>query len=207
MVESPRRFGAETLIMPILVGLLVALFFVASPSNAQQPAWREIDLSAGYSFLRDQSSESSSQGWYVTTNYSLASRLGITGELSGYYGSGDEPEESHLHMHTFMAGPRYAFQVLEHSDSPLAGTFENLWYFTGFAYALIGAVRTTDFLSAPNSTETDFAFTAGVAGDMWMFRNGGIRLAVDYRRVFGNPAANQFRFLAGVVVATNLEPH
>ena len=186
--------------------VFVLMIAFATPALAQQSAWREADLSAGYSFLRDFSTESSSHGWNVTGNYNVGPKLGITGEVSGQYGSGDEPEESHQHLHSFMIGARMPFQVLEHSDSPFAGTFRNLWYFTGFAYALAGAVRTTDYLTSPNSTNTDFGLTVGVAGDMWMFRNGGIRLAIDYRRVFGDPGANQLRLLAGVVVATDLRP-
>jgi opacity protein-like surface antigen len=186
--------------------LAVALIvLVAHPAFAQQKAWRDADLSAGYSFLRDQTNETSSHGWFASANLNVASRIGIMGEFAGNYGSGDDLQaETHIHAHSFMAGPKFAFQVL---DAARVSGGIHVPYFTSFAYGLLGGVRVTDYFGGPDNTDTDFAVTVGAGTDFWLFPNGSIRLAVDYRRVFSDPGANQFRFIAGLAVGSAFRPH
>lgn len=155
--------------------LLAALIsLMALPAAAQTtPAF---DVSGGYSYLRDAANFN---GWFASVAGNVSPTLGVVGEVGGNY-------KDPVSLHTFMVGPRL---VSRNSDA-----------FTPWAQVLVGAARSSVDVGGLSASTTGFSVQPGVGVDYWVAPHKGVRVGVDYRRIFGDTDTNQLRFTVGVVL-------
>src|SRR5688572_11279599 len=90
---------------PLFVAFVMLV--CALPVSAQDvPA---IDLSGGYSFVRDQALEENFHGWLASVAGHFNPWLAAVGEVGGNYKSIDVlGSDISLSIHSFMGGPRFS---------------------------------------------------------------------------------------------------
>jgi len=166
----------------------------ALPARAQTAL---IELSGGYNFLRLPGAalpdENLPAGWYADVAANVTDMFAAVGQVDGNYQSreftGDFAGSMNTSVHRFMGGVRVHVRT-----NPRV---------VPFGQVLVGAMHVRRaFAPYALDTETDAALQAG-GGVNLMSRNIGVRVGLDYMRVFGGydliPGVNGFRFAAGVV--------
>jgi opacity protein-like surface antigen len=169
---------------------------VAAPAAAQTAA---TELSGGYQFTRTPDLNLP-PGWYVDVAGNVAPMFAIVGEVAGAYKSetmavGTSSVDATVNLHTFMGGVRVA-----------ARTHPKV---VPFGQVLLGAARVSGGVTASGpvsvieATDSDTRFALQIGGGVNLMTSGnfGVRLGVDYRRIFVSDAGeNEFRVAAGVVI-------
>jgi hypothetical protein len=165
--------------------LVFAAAVTAAPAMAQG-----VEFSVGYAFLRDDEiKENFPLGWYADVAGGISDNLSLVGEVGGSYKTVNDSEfedlDIKLSVHHAMGGIRLVHR----------GDGANF-----YAQVLGGAARASvsDDFSGDDFSETKAAIQPGVGLE---FGAGGTRLRVgaDYRRIFSDPAATQWRATAGIV--------
>lgn len=160
-----------------------------APTLAQQtPA---VDISGGYSFLRDQEIETNFHGWVASMAGNVNEWFGIVGEVGGNYRTLQAFDtDIDLSVHSFLAGPRFSGRGAQ---------------VTSFGQVLLGVARASAGVLGETASVTEFALQPGGGVDVWLRPNVGIRVGGDYRRIFAEGAGtNEFRFHVGIVVAAGI---
>lgn len=163
---------------------------MAMPAFAQdtRPA---VEISGGYSFLRDQDIEENLHGWLASVSGNVTRWLGIVGEVGGNYKTVTLFDtDFDFSVHSFMAGARFS------ARGP-----GNV---TPFGQVLVGAARGSISVLDESESSTEFAVQGGGGVDFWVRPRLAIRVGGDYRRIVVNEdddgGLNEFRFYAGLVV-------
>jgi len=182
----------------------------AVPAFAQSTP--RVELSGGYQFLNfsfEDQSESMPLGWYADVAGNLTPMFGLVFQVGGNYKSFEESQtiggitaraSVDLKVHEFLGGLR----VNVRSNSAVVP----------FAHVLAGGINGSIKVSAsatipgqpPFSFEdsdsgTDLAMEVGGGANISLGGAVGIRVGMDYLRVFAEDSgANLFRFHAGVVI-------
>jgi opacity protein-like surface antigen len=186
--------------------LAVGIPATAWAQETGTPPVPAVELSGGYTFLRDLGDNSNDAinfptGWYASTTVNLNRWFGLVGEVTGSYKSNLSLGSEELNLspdaseHTFMGGPRFAAK---------AGRL------MPFAQFLAGAAHLRASVDMPvelpghfTMTDTQFAFQPGGGVNVLLTDNLGVHFAGDYRCVVDfnkgseTTHANQFRFLTG----------
>lgn len=177
----------------VKVSLLTSCLVILYAPVAQAQETSSIELSGGYSFLRDYGSDLNiPAAWYASVTKNLSDSVGVVGEVSGQYKSQGIPgtAATTLRTHTFLAGPRFVGE----------GTARVV----PFVQMLFGGARVSskvDTLGVIVSTsQTEFAVQPGAGVDMMFTERAGVRVQADYRRILADAGdVNEFRFVVGLV--------
>lgn len=192
-------------IIGVALVLVVGIPATVSAQESGAPPVPAVEVSGGYTFLRDLGDASNDAinfpaGWYASTTVNLNRWFGLVGEVTGSYksnlnlGAGELNLSTDASEHTFMGGPRFAAK---------AGRL------MPFAQFLAGAAHLRATMDMPldipghfGVTDTQFAFQPGGGVNVLLTNSLGVHVAGDYRCVVdfakdGNTYANQFRFLTG----------
>jgi hypothetical protein len=170
---------------------VIATFLLAfAGALAAAPAMAQAEFSVGYAFLRDEEiDENFPLGWYADIAGGISDNISLVGEVGGSYKTVNDSEfedlDIKLSVHHAMGGLRLVHR----------GDGANF-----YAQVLGGAARASvsDDFSGDDFSETKAAIQPGVGLE---FGAGGTRLRVgaDYRRIFSDPNATQWRATAGIV--------
>lgn len=193
----------------------VAVALVAAPSvlSAQEmggPPMPAVEVSAGYTFMRDMSDGLPEKtnfpaGWYAAAAVNLNRWFGIVGEGTGSYKNDLSVTYDTLtlttnaRVHTFMAGPRF---------SAKRGRL------VPYAQVLVGAAHLRTSTLFPEAaefsitdrvvvTETEFALQPGGGLSVLVTEHLGVRVGADFRTIIDfvggadNDYTNEFRVLTG----------
>lgn len=146
------------------------------------------EVSAGYSFLRDETIDRNSHGWVGSVAGNLSPLLGIVGEIGGNYNTTQIlGSDLDLRIHSFLGGAQFSARA-----NPRI---------TPFAHFLLGVARTSGSYLGTGASTTDFAIQPGGGVDWWMRPKVGVRIGGDYRRIFYDGGdSNEFRIQAGLVL-------
>lgn len=180
-----------------VTGLCTMLLSIAGPAMAQGAPKAEV--SGGYNYLRasqsgDDTSESFPKGWYADVAGNLSSMFGVVGQVTGNYKTIDDAD---IKVHSFLFGVR----AMSHAN-PMVVPFGQV-LFGGARISAKAAVAGGTF----NVSETDGAVQVGAGVNLMPASKVGVRVGVDYLRVFaksdgnvleGN-SVNGLRFALGVV--------
>lgn len=122
----------------------IFVFLLCTPLAAQAQN-NQVEVFAGYSYVRADGmpSNASLQGWDGSVTYKVSSYLGITGDVSGNYGT---LTGSAMNLHSYLFGPQVC---LPRRFSP-------------FVHALFGASRSSVF----GGTRTAFSVAIGGGLDL-----------------------------------------
>lgn len=180
---SMKWLGAMTL------GLMVVGF--AAPAAAQDTPKAEV--SVGYNWLAakqpsDDEWTKFPKGWYFDVAGNVSDTLSVVGQITGNYKTFED--ESKTSIHSFMGGIR--------GSSP--GRIR------GFGQVLLGGVsaKIEDEFFGIDESETNFALQLGGGVNALGSGNVGLRVGLDYIRVFTSDDSlvgedvNGFRFNVGV---------
>jgi hypothetical protein len=225
MFRSPSGFKVST---QALAAVLMATMLAVSSGQAQtrKPARetnanrkarvaRQIketythrwEVGAGGGYLRYQSGQylqkNNEINFWLNTSYYFNSKLGITGELRGYYGNAkvgnngnNLPFRPQISEYPFMAGPTYRVllhQKLDVGVFALGGTA--IGKFDGDSK---GIPATT--LGMWPSTNARPAFSVGANVDLNLFPNLAFRVAPNYMgTTFGGSLQNNLGVNLGLV--------
>jgi opacity protein-like surface antigen len=196
--------------MITLVSALALLLVAARPATAQSAP--RVDLSGGYQFLNlsaEDDNEALGTGWYVDIAGNLHRYVGIVFDVGGSYKSLSRSESFFdeqftatvdLRVHQFMGGMRL--------NGRLNPTL------VPFAEVLVGGVNvsaevagsatiggTPVFSFSDEESATKFGLQAGGGVDFLFSDRVGVRVGVDYLRIFDDEGSvNAFRFAAGIVL-------
>jgi opacity protein-like surface antigen len=193
------RTSWKIVLMTAFVAVVLP-FVTASPAAAQEPAG---ELSVGYQFTHagggDDEGVNFPLGWYVDFAKSIRPMFQVVGEVSGAHKSeGDEFEDVSgnvsLNLLTFMGGVR----VASHNNPKV----------TPFGQVLFGAARTTASAEASaggasisfDDSESAFAMQIGGGVNAMVTPKVGVRVGVNYLRLFGDLSENLFRVSGGIVI-------
>ena len=178
------------------VGLPVFLLS-AAPLKAQTP---RAEISGGYSFMHDNDrSEDFPAGWVASAIGNVNEWIGVAAEVGGHYRTCENCQRGpftsgrfrgtdlHLHVLTYMAGPRVA-----------ARAFAAL---TPFAQVLFGGSHISGGTQWDGALTTGFTYQPGAGVDINVTPRAGVRLQGDYRVIRTSGIDNkESRFLVGVVL-------
>ncbi len=231
MFSSPSRRTAG---IPALAALLFAALlaaFLATPSaeaqstrihretNANRRARiaRQIketythrwEVGGGGGYLRFRSGQftqkNSEIAFWVDTSYFFNQKLGVTGELRGYYGNAKIPNYTQfaalvgnpeISEYPFMAGPTYRFMLHQHYDvSAFALGGAAIGKFDGDTKG----IPSTTLGFWPSATARP-AFSVGANVDINLFPNLAFRIAPNYMgTTFGGTLQNNLGVNLGLV--------
>jgi opacity protein-like surface antigen len=181
--------------LTVLAGALCAVF--AAPAAAQTPT---TELSGGYQYTHTPDLNLP-PGWYVDVAGNVAPMFAVVGEVSGAYKSetipvGTSSVDATARLHTFMGGVRVAART-----NPRV---------VPFGQVLLGAARVSGGVTASgpatsviavSDADTRFALQLGGGVNLLTSGNFGVRVGVDYRRIFVTDGGeNEVRVVAGVVI-------
>jgi hypothetical protein len=181
---------------------------LAQPAIAQ--GTQKGDVSFGYQFLNlaaSDDSQSMPAGWFVDVAGNLNRSVAAVAQFGGNYkslsqsvavGGVTATANADVRVHQFMGGVRMSAH-----PSPTVVPFVQI--LAGAAYGSVSYSGTGSIAGqtvfAVNGAEsgTNFALQTGGGTNIWMTRTVGLRIGVDYVRIFENDGgANLFRFGAGV---------
>lgn len=186
----------------IAVVLAVGIPATASAQESGVPPVPAVELSGGYTFLRDGLKEGTNfpMGWSASTTANVNRWFGLVGEVTGSYksslnlGSEELNVSTDVSEYTFMGGPRFAAK---------AGRL------MPFAQFLAGGAHLRASVNMPMGmaghfgvSDTQFAFQPGGGVNVLLTDNLGLHLAGDYRCIIHfledeNTYTNQLRFVTG----------
>ncbi len=127
----------------------VVVFVFGALATAQQAGRGNNEFYFGYAHLT-----ANKNGWNASAAHNFGERFGLEGDLGGYYQKGFD-------VHSFLAGPKYTFDV-------------NSYKFTPWAHFLLGAAHTNLY-----SGDTGFAFALGGGVDWNWTDNWAGRVKLD----------------------------
>ena len=182
-----RRLAAVALVVALSLLALVA------PASAQETP--TLEVSAGYAFLRDLTSEIDlPAGWFVDVTGNVTDLLGIVGSVRGNYRFDTDfqtvfgTSQYDVDVHTFAAGPRFSFRANENA--------------VPFVQVLFGAARTGFSRSGTSLSQrsTDLFLQVGAGVNLRLTDSVGLRLGGEYGRgITDLDEPHGFSMLAGVV--------
>jgi hypothetical protein len=195
-------------LIPLVLGAAVAGLLLAQPAAAQDRD--KGDVSFGYQFLSlsaNDETESMPAGWFVDVAGNLNRSVAVVAQFGGNYKSLSESiavggvtasANADIRLHQFMGGVR----VSAHPSTtvvPFVHVLAGASY-GSVSYSGTGSIAGQTVLAVSGADSgTNFALQAGGGTNIWMTRTVGLRIGVDYVRVFETDAgANVFRFGAGV---------
>jgi hypothetical protein len=183
--------------MKAVVGIVWCLVLLcALPASAQTPRF---ELSAGYSFLRDQDrAEDFPAGWFASAAGNVTNWVAAVAEVGGSQRNCNDCQrgpftsetfrgtDRNLRVFTFMAGPRIATRAMSRAMP--------------FAQFLLGGSHISGGVQFDGALTTGFAYQPGAGVDLYLTPTLGLRVQGDYRvvRTEGNNGGAS-RFLLGVV--------
>jgi hypothetical protein len=164
-----------------------------------------VEVSAGYTFMRDFARHGTSEGhvdfpagWYLSGAANVNRWFGIVGEFTGSYKNNLDlstpgwSESSDLRVYTLMAGPRF---------------FRPSGRIAPFAQMLTGVAHLRErreHSGLPNQftwTTTQFALQPGIGLTVHLTDRVGVRFSGDYRTLIefddGADYTHEFRLLSG----------
>lgn len=167
------------------------------------------EVAGGGGFLRFRSGEitqkNSEIGFWVNDTYYLNEKLGITGEVRGYYGNGKIPNYNQfaalvgnpqISEYPFLIGPTYRFRLTQRtavSAFALGGTA--IGKFDGASKGIPASQ-----LGFWPSTNARPAFSVGANLDLNLYPNLAFRIAPNYMgTTFGGNLQNNLGFNMGLV--------
>ena len=181
---------ASAYAVPVAALLAIAL---GMPARAAAQEVAPLEVAGGYTFL-DSSEivDAFGAGWVVGGAWNATRWLALAIEVND---TGQQQSEGFLHVDasffTILAGPRAAASVgrLRPFVQVLAGR------------SRLGIVASSDLPlpSTGHSVEVHPALQIGGGVDIPVDGGFSVRVAFDYRRVFGPENINQRRFLTGLV--------
>jgi outer membrane protein with beta-barrel domain len=195
-------------LIPLVLGAAVAALLLVQPAAAQ--GTDKGDVSFGYQFLSLSASgdtESMPAGWFVDVAGNLNRSVAVVAQVGGNYKSLSESvaaggvtasANADVRVHQFMGGVRA-------SAHPSTSVVPFVHILAGATYGSVSYSGTGSFggqtvyaVSGADSG-TNFALQAGGGTNIWMTQTVGLRIGVDYVRIFeSDGGANVFRFGAGV---------
>jgi hypothetical protein len=179
-----------------VVAAALSVFAPAISFAQDAPKW---DVSAGYSLLNDSTlgdeiDEGTFHGWLASFNYNVTPLIGITGEVGRNSKSLEEfggLVDADISFTSYLVGPRVGRRV------------EKVGYFGQVLFGGVRSEASVDLLGESlldGEASNDFAIQPGAGVDYFVTPNTGLRVGVDYRRVFyEGEGSNQFRFHVGIV--------
>ena len=190
-----------------IIGAAIVVVVGIPAASAQEsgiPPVPAVEMSGGYTFMRDFSSDLAEDlnfpaGWYASTAVNVNRWFGVVGEVTGSYkndlklGLEEMGMSSDAQVYTFMGGPRFAAKTGR---------------LMPFAQFLAGAAHLRATVNMPeqipgyfSTSDTQFAFQPGGGLNVLLTNNLGVHIAGDYRCIVDfegeNTYSNQFRFLTG----------
>jgi hypothetical protein len=176
---------------------LSLILYVVMPVFAQSDA--KYEVSAGYSFLRDDFS-TNRHGAVLSFTEKVGNRFGIEAEVGGNYRKSPLLGNQNDFVHSILAGPQFKLR----NDAK----------FVPWAHVLVGITLNNQarllFLGNPSggttavampTTNVRLGFQPGGGIDYWLTSKFGVRFGADYRRAIGNfEDRDFFRLQSGVVV-------
>jgi outer membrane protein with beta-barrel domain len=195
-------------LIPLVLSTGLAGLLLAQPAAAQGAS--KGDVAVGYQFMNlsaSGDSQSMPAGWFVDVSGNLNRSVAAVAQFGGNYKSLSESvvaggvtanANADVRVHQFMGGVR----VSAH-PSPTVAPFVHI--LAGAAYGSVSysgtgsiAGQTIVAMSGTDSG-TNFALQTGGGTNIWMTPTIGLRMGVDYVRIFETDGgANVFRFAAGV---------
>jgi len=192
----------------LVLGAALAGLLVVQPVAAQ--GTEKGDVSFGYQFLNLSASDESQSmpaGWFVDVAGNLNRSVAAVAQFGGNYKSLSESvavggvtasANADVRLHQFMGGVR----VSAH-PSPTVSPFVHILAgatYGSVSYSGTGSIAgQTVFAMSGADSGTNFALQTGGGTNIWMTRTVGLRIGVDYVRIFETDnGANVFRFGAGV---------
>jgi opacity protein-like surface antigen len=160
---------------------------LAVAASAKAADGGKLEVSGGYSSLRDQgASQNMPSGWVASGLASINRWFGVVGEVGGSYRTPAVPGDGmNVHTYAFLGGPRYTVR-------PGARV-------SVFGQALVGAARLSSGING-DSSRTDLAFQPGGGIDVAVTRRWGVRFEGDFRAIReSGTMIKQERFVAGFV--------
>ena len=163
----------------VLVGMVLSV--VVTPAAAQGP---RAEVAGGYQFMRDaELEESFPAGWFASGAIFVNDWLALVGEMAGSQNVVEsDGREAEVTFHSYAGGVRY---------------YRRLTRVTPFAQLLVGGVGFGVELFEFDADAADAALQPGGGIDVHLNERFFLRFAGDYRRVFSEEGANQFRFIVG----------
>jgi opacity protein-like surface antigen len=172
----------------------------ASAQETRAPALPAVEMSAGYAFMRDTTTEQNfPAGWYLSSAANLNHWFGLAGELTGAHKTLSDlsPVDVKANLYTVMGGPRFFLK---------RGRFVPFAEFlAGVAHLRYKATEPAG-VSDPAVSDTKFAFQPGGGVTFLLTDNVSLRGAADYRRIVFTDADefdednSQVRVIAGMVL-------
>ena len=202
--------GTTRMMVARVLGFGVIALGASLPAAAQTVP--KVEMSGGYQFLNlsiEGENEALGKGWYVDIAGNVTRSVGVVFEVGGNYKSLTSTESfqgatgtatADLRLHEFMGGVRFNAR-----QNPTI---------VPFGQVLVGGVRLSAEVSATGSvggipivsfseedSQTNLAVQAGGGVNVLLADQVGIRVGLDYLRVFEEDSgANVFRFAAGIVL-------
>jgi len=224
MFRSPFRRTVGTVALTALFAIAAApvaqaQFHTHRETNANRRARIERQIKETYShrwevgggggYLRFRSGQFTQKNnevaFFVNTSYFFNEKLGVTGEIRGYYGHAKLPNGTpyallvgnpQISEYPFMAGPTYRFMLGQHyavSGFALGGTA--IGKFDGGSKGIPST--TLGFWPSANAKP---AFSVGANIDANLFPNLAIRIAPNYMgTTFGSTLQNNVGVNIGLV--------
>jgi hypothetical protein len=193
--------------LPLATAVFLALV-AAQPAAAQNPD--RGDMTFGYQFLNMSAGgdfQSLPAGWYVDVAGNLTRDIAVVAQVGGSYKSISQSVaigavtgnvSADVKFYQFMGGVRFSAH-----PSPSVVPFAHI--LAGASYGSVGykgsgSIGGTPVVSVSGAESgTNFALQTGGGTNIWMTRTVGLRVGVDYLRLFeSGGGANVFRFGAGV---------
>ena len=184
---------------------------LAQPAAAQSA--EKGDVAFGYQFLNVSSSGSNMDsqslptGWFADLAGNLSRSVAVVAQVGGNYksisesvtfGGASASANADIRIYQFMGGIRFSGRA-----NPTVVPFGHVLAGANYgsvSYSGTGNVGGQTVYSVNGADSgTNFALQAGGGSNIWMTRTVGLRIGVDYLRVFaGDGDANVFRFGAGL---------
>lgn len=184
---------------------------LAQPVAAQST--EKGDVAFGYQFINLSSSgsnldsQSLPAGWFADVAGNLSRSIAVVAQVGGNYKSMSESAtlggvtasaKADVRIYQFMGGIRFSGRA-----NPTVVPFGHFLVGANYgsvSYSGTGSIAGQTVFSVNGADSgTNFALQAGGGSNIWMTRTVGLRIGVDYLRVFASDGdANMFRFGAGL---------
>lgn len=163
--------------------VLSCLAFAGSAKAADEG---KLEIAGGYSVLHVEANSSNFQGGALDAAFAATPWLAIVGEIGTDGTKAKMPADISLHVHAFLAGPRY--RVRPRGNVAV------------FGQVLVGDAVSNAVLDGVESSQSDLAIQPGGGVDIGIGPKWAVRFEGDYRAVRANAATTkQERFLVGLV--------
>jgi hypothetical protein len=172
--------------MKRLCCVLCVLSCLAAAESAMAADEGRVEIAGSYEFLRDGDASRNLQGGAVTVAIAAAPWLAVVGEVGTGGTTVPLPTDVALHVHAFLAGPRYTVR-------PRASV-------ALFGQVLFGAASSNAVTDGVETSSTDLAIQPGGGVDISIAPKWAVRFQGDYRAIRASVTmVKQERFMAGLV--------